>query len=146
VSKEQFAFLNAALNATSAVLLMCAYLAIQKQKYRAHGWLMASALMTSTVFLGFYVSSYLIHGDRSSGLQSGPLKTFYLLLLASHVLLATGMLPLIVMTVWHAARRNWPKHRRIARPTFWIWLYVSVTGVVVYWMLYHLFPRLAQAT
>jgi uncharacterized membrane protein YozB (DUF420 family) len=148
VTKEQFAYVNAALNGLSAVLLMFAYLAIQKQKYRRHGWLMSGALLTSIVFLGFYITSYVLFGDRSSkDLGIAPwLRTSYLLMLASHVILAVAMLPLIVLAVWHAARRNWAKHRRIARPAFWIWLYVSVTGVLVYWMLYQLFPRLAQST
>jgi uncharacterized membrane protein YozB (DUF420 family) len=148
MTKEEFALTNAALNATSAVLLMMAYMAIKRLRYRTHGWLMVSALLTSTVFLGFYVTSNVLYGDRSTkdlGIPSW-LRITYLLFLASHVLLAIGMLPLIFMTVWHAARRNWPKHRRIARPAFWIWLYVSVTGVLVYWLLYHLFPKLAATS
>lgn len=148
MTKEEFAFTNAALNATSALLLMGAYLAIKRQKYRTHGWMMAGALVTSAVFLCFYVTSYILYDDRSSkdfGIP-GWLRISYLLMLASHVLLATGMLPLIYLAVWHAARQNWAKHRRIARPTFWIWLYVSVTGVLVYWLLYHLFPSLARTS
>ena len=147
MTKEQFAFVNAALNATSALLLMAAYIAIQRQKYRTHGWLMGSALATSTVFLGFYVTSQVLFGDRSTkdmGLEPW-LRNSYLIMLASHVLLAVVLLPFIIWTVWLAYKRNWPTHRRVAKPTFWVWLYVSVTGVLIYWMLYHLFPTMAAA-
>ena len=140
MTKEHFALFNACMNAISAVVLMSAYIAIKRQKYRVHGWLMGTALTTSAIFLVSYLYSHYAFGERSSGLQPSPLRTVYYILLASHVLLAVGMLPLILMAVWHAYKRNWPKHRRIAQPAFWIWLYVSVTGVVVYWMLYRLFP------
>jgi uncharacterized membrane protein YozB (DUF420 family) len=121
---------------------MAAYMAIQRQKYRTHGWLMGTALATSTVFLASYLYSHYLFGERSSGLHPGPLRTAYFILLASHVLLAVAMLPFIIWTVWLAARRNWRLHRKIAQPTFWVWLYVSVTGVVVYYLLYRVFPRL----
>lgn len=81
-------------------------------------------------------------GERSSGVQSGPVKTFYLLLLLSHVVLAVVMLPMIIMALVRAYNRQWARHHKIASPAFFIWFYVSVTGVVVYWMLYHLFPSM----
>jgi uncharacterized membrane protein YozB (DUF420 family) len=105
---------------------------------------MIAALILSTVFLGTYGYSKAVYGEQSSGLHPGPLKTFYLILLASHVLLAIGMLPPIVITVWRAYTRQWVSHRKIARPTIWIWFYVSGTGVVVYWLLYHLFPSMVR--
>jgi uncharacterized membrane protein YozB (DUF420 family) len=67
----------------------------------------------------------------------------YFVILIPHVILAVVMLPMIGMTIWRASRRQWDRHRRLARPTFWIWLYVSVTGVIIYAMLYHLFPAVA---
>ena len=140
--KEFFAAINATLNGTSGILLVLAYVMIKRRNIRAHASLMIAALITSAVFLTCYLYSQFAYGERSSHLQPGPLRTFYLILLASHVLLAIGMLPPIVMTVWRAYTRQWVKHTRIARPTFWIWLYVSITGVVVYWMLYHLFPSM----
>ena len=142
MTKELLAAIDATLNGSSAILLVSAYVMILQKKVRAHAWLMIAALCTSAIFLVCYISSYILFKERSSGLQPGPLKTFYLILLASHVLLAVGMLPPIMMTVWRAYNRRWEMHRKIARPTFWVWLYVSGTGVVVYWMLYHVFPSM----
>jgi uncharacterized membrane protein YozB (DUF420 family) len=127
------------------VLLVLAFVMIKRRNIRAHAWLMIAGLFTSAVFLVCYVSSHIRFGERSSGLQAGPLRAFYFVLLASHVLLAVGMLPMIITAVWRAYRRQWDRHRRIASPTYWIWLYVSVTGVIVYWMLYHLFPAMRTA-
>ena len=141
--KELLAAINASLNGTSAILIVIAWFYIRtRRNVRAHAYLMSSAVVVSAIFLCFYVSSYLLYGDRSSGLEPGPLRTGYFLLLASHVVLAMAILPMIALTLWLAWRQNWPMHRRVARPTFWMWLYVSVTGVIVYWMLYHLFPSI----
>lgn len=142
MSKEFLAALNASLNGTSAVLLILAYLLIRQRNIRAHAYLMISALIVSSVFLVSYLSSHYFYGERSSGLPPGTLKTVYLLILFPHIALAAGMLPLIGITLWLAYRRRWETHRRFARPTYWIWLYVSVTGVVIYFMLYHLFPAM----
>lgn len=142
MTKEFLAALNASLNGTSTLLLVLAFVFIKRKQVRAHAWAMIGALVTSAVFLVFYLTSYFMFGDRTSGLESGPLKTFYLLLLASHVLLSVVMLPMIVIALIRAYKREWARHHKIASPTFFIWFYVSVTGVVVYWMLYHLFPSL----
>ena len=142
ISKETFAAINASLNGVSAVLLVAAFLFVKRRQYRRHAITMITAFMTSAVFLFFYVSSYLVHDERSSGLPPGWLRTVYLLILFPHILLAVGMLPMIGTAFWRAYRRQWERHHRVASPTFWIWLYVSVTGVVIYWMLYHLFPGL----
>ena len=143
--KEVLAAVNASLNGTSAILVLIAYVLVRKQNYRAHAYLMVSAFLVSTVFLCFYLTSHYRYGERSSGLPPSTLRTIYYLVLFPHILLAVLMLPLIGMTFWRAYKRDWARHRRIARPTFWIWLYVSVTGVVVYWMLYHLFPAVQKA-
>lgn len=140
--KEVLAAITATLNSTSVILLIAGYLLIRKGNWLNHARCMVAALCTSALFLVFYITSYVVYSDRSSGLAPGPLRTFYFILLASHVLLAIGMLPPILMTVWRAYRRNWAAHKRIARPTLWVWLYVSVTGVIVYFMLYHLFPSM----
>ena len=140
MTKEILAAVNATLNGTAGVLLVLAFVFIKRRQVRAHAWTMIAALATSAIFLVFYLTSWAMFGDRSSGLQPGPLKTFYLLLLASHVLLAVVMLPMIGMALLRAYKREWARHHRIASPAFFIWFYVSVTGVVVYWMLYHLFP------
>lgn len=140
--KELLAAINATLNSTSAILLIAGYVMIRRGQWLNHARFMVAALCTSAIFLVFYLYSQFAYGDRSSGLQPGPLRTFYLLLLASHVILAMLMLPPILLTVWQTYRRRWDLHKRVARPTLWIWLYVSVTGVIVYWMLYHLFPAM----
>lgn len=140
--KEVLAAINATLNSTSVILLIAGYLMIRKGNWLNHARLMVAALCTSALFLVFYITSYVIYDDRTSKLDAGPLRTFYLILLASHVILAIGMLPPILMTVWRAYRRNWEAHKRIAKPTLWVWLYVSITGVIVYFMLYHLFPSM----
>lgn len=142
MGKEFLAAIDATLNGTSAILLIGGYLAIRKRQFRAHAAFMISALTTSALFLCVYLYSYFKYNERSSGISPSPLKTFYLILLATHVLLAVGMLPPIIMTVWRAYRRDWAKHRSLAPTTLFVWLYVSVTGVIVYWMLYHLFPSM----
>lgn len=142
LGKEELAAVNASLNGTSTVLLVTAFLFIKRRWVRAHAWTMVAALITSAVFLVTYITSYVIFKDRSSGLDPSPLRTFYFVLLASHVLLSVVMLPMIAMSLVRAYRRQWDRHHKIASPTFFIWFYVSVTGVVVYWMLYHLFPRM----
>jgi uncharacterized membrane protein YozB (DUF420 family) len=140
--KAVLAAVNASLNATSAVLLILAYVSVKRRNYRAHASFIISALIVSSVFLCFYLTSHWRYGERSSGLPPGTLKTVYLLILLPHIFLAVGMLPLIALALYRAYRRDWLRHRRIARWALGIWMYVSVTGVVVYWMLYHLFPGL----
>ena len=141
--RELFALLNACLNGLAGLLLVCAYLFIRRRHYRAHGTLMAAAFLVSCVFLASYLYSKYQYGElttASLGLRSGPLKTLYLVVLIPHVILAVGMLPLIFMAMFRASRREWALHTRWSRPAFWIWLYVSVTGVMVYLLLYHIIP------
>lgn len=140
--QEVLAAINAGLNSASALLLIGGYVMIRKGQWLNHARFMVSALVTSALFLVCYVASKVVYHERSSGLDPSPLRTFYLILLLTHVLLAVGMLPPILITVWRAYNRRWEAHKRLARPTLWIWLYVSVTGVIVYWMLYHLFPSM----
>jgi uncharacterized membrane protein YozB (DUF420 family) len=142
MTKEQFALLNACLNGLSGLLLVIAYVAVKKKRYSLHGYLMGAAIVSSAVFLVCYLYSHYKFGERTSGLDHNWLYWLYLAILLPHILLAVVMLPPIFITVWFAYRRNWILHRRIARPTFWVWLYVSVTGVIIYWMLYHLFPTM----
>jgi uncharacterized membrane protein YozB (DUF420 family) len=137
--------INAGLNSASTLLLIAAYVCIRGKRVRPHAYLMISALVTSAGFLALYLYYHFHVGEVSTkGMTYLPrwLRGLYLAILFPHLILATGMLPMIVMTLIRAYQRNWVKHRRIARPTFWIWLYVSVTGVVIYWMLYHLFPMM----
>ena len=128
---------NAALNATSAVLLFAGWRAIRAGRRDVHRALMLSAFGSSTLFLASYLTRVALTGThRFPG--SGLLRAAYLAVLASHTLLAVAALPLVLRTLFLALRERLPEHRRIARWTFPIWLYVSVTGVVVYVMLYHL--------
>lgn len=133
---------NASLNGASAVLLAAGFICIKLRKVRAHATMMISAVVTSAVFLGCYIVYHISVPPKSIGLPHGPLRTGYLILLASHVILAIGMLPMIVLTLWRAYNRQWPQHLLIARPTFKIWFYVSVTGVVIYWFLYRVAPSM----
>ncbi len=136
---------NATLNGASAVLLAAGYVCIKLRKIKAHATMMLCALFTSAVFLGCYIVYHISVPPKSIGLPHGPLRTAYLIMLASHVILAIVMLPMIAITIARAYRRQWEKHRRIAPTTFWIWFYVSVTGVLVYLFLYQLAPALYPA-
>jgi uncharacterized membrane protein YozB (DUF420 family) len=142
VTVHDLPVVNASLNGASAVLLGAGYICIKLRKVKAHATLMISAVVTSAVFLGCYIVYHLSVRPKSIDLPPGQLKTAYFVLLASHVILAIGMLPMIYLTLWRAAHRQWKQHLAIAPPTFWIWFYVSVTGVMVYWFLYHLAPSL----
>lgn len=130
--------LNAALNATSAVLLIAGYTMIRGRRTLRHAMLMLTAVATSTAFLACYLTYHALTGRHP--FPPGPLHSMYLAILASHSILAAAVPPMVLLTLWRAYRRQWDKHLRLARWALPIWLYVSVTGVVVYWMLYHLAP------
>ena len=141
--KEFFALLNACLNGLATLLLVSAYLLIRRRNYRAHGTLMVSAFCVSAIFLVSYLYSKAKYGEmttESLGLETGPLKVLYLVVLIPHVILAVVMLPLIFMAMYRASRRQWNLHTRWSRPAFWVWLYVSISGVLVYVLLYHVIP------
>jgi uncharacterized membrane protein YozB (DUF420 family) len=127
--------INAGLNATSAVLLVTGYVLIRQRRVTAHKACMLCAFLTSSVFLVCYLVYHAQVGHVPYP-GSGLARTVYLVILASHVLLAVLILPLSLVTLYQAFRARFDRHRRIARWTLPIWLYVSVTGVVVYWMLY----------
>ena len=134
---------EATLNATCAILLVIGFICIKMGRWRAHACLMISATVVSAVFLALYLTYHYLHGEKSTRLHANDwLRTVYLAVLLPHLLLAVVMLPMIFMTLWRAAHRQWQAHRRIALPTFWIWLYVSFSGVAVYFLLYH--TRLAS--
>lgn len=139
---------NAALNGTSALLLIAAYIMVKRPNYRVHAYLTTSAFIVSCVFLIFYLYHkrllYQATGSyNTSTADVHPVIARYLyllVLLLPHLLLAMVMVPMILTTFFFAWRRNWTWHRKLARPTFFIWLYVSITGVLIYLVLYHLFP------
>ena len=126
---------DATLNATSAVLLALGFYFIRRKNIPAHRACMLTAFATSVVFLICYLTYHYFHGvTRFPG--SGPVRTFYLSLLGSHTILAVVIVPLVLTTLYRAWRGRFNLHRRIAVWTLPLWIYVSVTGVVVYWMLY----------
>ena len=129
--------LNACLNATSAALLTGGWLFIRRRRVTAHKTCMVSALVVSTLFLVSYVTYHSLAGSRPFGGQ-GWIRLVYFPLLVSHIVLAAVIVPLALTTVYHALRESFARHVRIARWTLPLWLYVSVTGVLVYWMLYRL--------
>ncbi|HEX8119221.1 MAG TPA: DUF420 domain-containing protein [Pyrinomonadaceae bacterium] len=130
--------LNAALNATSFVLLALALYQIRRGNVQGHRRLMLSALAVSGLFLISYVVYHARHGSvRFTG--QGAVRAVYFLILITHVVLAAAIVPLVFVTVRRALAGDFARHRRIARWTYPLWLYVSVTGVVVYVMLYHLY-------
>lgn len=142
-----FPIINACLNGTSAILLLLAYAFIKTGRYVAHGTTMIAAVVTSTVFLACYLTYHTLLVRRGVVLTRFPessLRPYYIALLGSHTILAVVILPLILLTLWWAYRRNWTMHRRISVWTFPLWFYVSVTGVAVYWMLYHVAPTLRR--
>ena len=129
--------LNAILNGISAVLLAAGYVCIRKKRVAAHRRLMVAAFAVSALFLCSYVLYHAQAGSRPFTGQ-GWIRPVYFAILISHVLLAFALLPLALMTLHRAWRGQFERHRRIARWTLPIWLYISVTGVAVYWMLYRM--------
>lgn len=133
-----FPTINAFLNGISAVLLFVGHSYIKRNNMRAHKRLMISALVTSTLFLICYlyyhahVGSVHFQGQRWS-------RPLYFTILISHTVLAAAIVPLVIITLTRALRERFDRHRAIARWTYPIWMYVSVTGVVIYLMLYHIF-------
>lgn len=133
-----FPVINATLNATSAVLLITAHGMIKKGKMAAHRALMLTAVGTSTLFLISYLY-YHYHVGSVKFQGQGWSRPVYFSILISHTILAATIVPLVVITLTRALRERFDRHRAIARWTYPIWLYVSVTGVVIYFMLYRLF-------
>jgi putative membrane protein len=137
---EDLPTLNAVLNGTSAVLLLCGYLCIRRKKISGHRACMLSAFAVSTLFLISYLTlRYYAGMTRFTG--EGWIRPVYFTILTSHTVLAAAVVPLALLTISRAIRGQFDRHVRIARWTLPLWLYVSVTGVVVYWILYHLYPR-----
>jgi uncharacterized membrane protein YozB (DUF420 family) len=128
---------NATLNALSTVLLVTGYLLVRSRRFTAHRNVMVAALVSSTLFLTCYLT-YHAHVGSKHFPGTGTARTVYLAILLTHTVLAATVPFLAGITVYRAYRRRYAAHRRIARWTLPIWLYVSVTGVVVYWMLYQM--------
>lgn len=135
----QLPAVNALLNLTATLLLVSGYILIRRGRPQIHKTAMLAAFATSIAFL----TCYLIYHQQVGHVRfEGPtmIRYFYLAMLASHILLAAAVPVLAIATIYLALRGRWRQHRRIARWTFPIWLYVSVTGVLIYVVLYHVYP------
>jgi len=133
---------NATLNGLATILLLVGYVQIKRRKVVPHAWAMISAFGTSVIFLVCYLVYHfaLHHYTGKSGKSfegQGIIRPIYFTILISHVLLAIPVAVMALMTLLRARKRNWEGHRRLARITFPIWVYVSVTGVIIYGLLYH---------
>jgi len=130
---------NAALNSICAVFLVAGYFFIRRNNVSAHRACMVAAFTTSALFLISYLTYHFNHG--ATGFKgTGWVRPLYFTILITHTILAALIVPFALVTLYRALRNDFARHKRIARWTLPMWLYVSVTGVAVYLMLYHLFP------
>ena len=137
ISVSDLPGVNATLNATSTVLLTLGYYFVRRRQLTAHKRCMLGAFVTSALFLASYLVYHfqVLPGSvRFAG--TGWLRSLYYAILLTHIVLAAAILPLALVTLSRALKERFDKHRQIARWTLPLWLYVSITGVVIYWMLY----------
>ena len=133
--------LNATLNSLATVLLTAGFIFIRRQQVAAHRFCMQGAFLVSAVFLiGYVTHKILIHGVHTPFGGTGAVKTLYYVMLTSHILLAMVIVPLILRTITLARRGDFIRHRAWARWTYPLWYYVSVTGVLIYFCIYHWWP------
>lgn len=145
MSVQDLPTLNAFLNSLATCLLLAGWVFIRQGNRGAHRIAMVSAFLTSVVFLVSYlVYHYHVGSVKFTG--PPPVRTVYLVILVSHIILAAAVPPLALRTLWLAYKERFVEHRRMAKWAWPIWMYVSVTGVVVYLMLYHLYPPAQAAT
>ncbi len=126
-----FAKFNAVVNSLVAILLAAALVAVKLQKYGLHKRLMLTAMVLSILFLISYILHHLLAGDTKFG-GTGAIRYFYFIILVTHIFLAVVILPFILFTAYRALISEWPQHKKLARITWPIWFYVSLTGVLVY--------------
>ncbi len=131
--------INALLNTLSGILLTTGYLLIRQRKIAAHKNCMLAAFAVSTLFLGSYLI-YHYHAGSKPFPGQGWIRPVYYTILISHILLAIVIVPLALRTLYLAWKERFDEHRRIAKITFPLWMYVSVTGVIIYLMLYQFYP------
>jgi uncharacterized membrane protein YozB (DUF420 family) len=136
--------LNATLNGLSTVLLTIGYLCIRRRRIAAHRACMVTAFVTSVVFLASYLTLRYYAG-MTRFTAEGWIRPMYFAILGSHTVLAGLVVPLALVTLSRALRQRFGRHAHLAQWTLPIWLYVSVTGVIVYWLLYHLYPAVPVA-
>jgi uncharacterized membrane protein YozB (DUF420 family) len=138
---QDLPLINACLNGLSTVWLTAGYVCIRQGWKVAHRNCMLAALATSTVFLACYLTYHFQVQAVTRFREPEAFRPVYLAILLSHTILAAVLLPMVLGTVWHAWRGQFERHRRWARWTWPIWMYVSVTGVVIYLLLYQIFPQ-----
>lgn len=136
---QQLPAVNATLNGISAILLLMGFIAIRKGNKEFHQRCMISAFAVSAVFLICYLV-YHYYAGSTKFTATGWIRPVYFSILISHVILAAAIVPMILMTMWRAWKKDFEKHKKIARWTWPLWMYVSVTGVLIYLMLYQWFP------
>ena len=129
--------LNACLNSTSAVLLLCGYISIRRGSREVHKRFMTAALITSVLFLASYIVYHLNAGSVKYTKEDWT-RPLYFAVLIPHVILAIVQMPFIIVRGWHAWHESFDRHKRLARWIWPVWMFVSVSGVVVYLMLYKL--------
>ena len=143
-----FALINACINSLVSILLIAGMIAVKNRNFILHKKLMLAAMIFSVAFLLSYISHHLLAGDTRFGdvnhdnkvdpaelLQAGAWRMIYFVILITHIFLAAIILPFILFTTYRALVAEWPQHRKLAKITWPIWLYVSITGVVVYLMI-----------
>jgi len=139
---QDFPALNASLNATSALLMTAGYVSIKTKHITAHRACMIGATAVSAVFLVCYVIYHVWKGEPTRFGGVGAIRSVYFTMLISHILLAMAIVPLVLRTLFLAAKGRFEQHRSWARWTFPLWYYVSVTGVLVYFFLYRWWPAM----
>lgn len=143
-----FAAINAFVNATIAVVLVAALIAVKKQRYELHKKLMMGALVLSVLFLLSYIAHHLLAGEAKYGdvnhdgivdeaekLAAGTMRVVYLIILITHIILAAIILPFILFTAYRGLTSEFPAHKKLAKITWPLWFYVAVTGPIVYFMI-----------
>ena len=141
IGPQDLPLVNAVLNGTSGLLLTAGYVSIRRRWVVLHKICMLTALVVSTAFLASYLYYHYVFGEKTSKFPRGTWLTWvYFAILISHSVLAAVVAPLALFTAYQGVRNRLARHVKVARWTLPIWLYVSITGVVVYWMLYHLYP------
>ncbi len=143
---EDLPVVNALLNTCSAVLLSIGFIAIKRDNKVLHKKCMVSALLTSCLFLTSYLYYHfgmqqLYGAAHTKFVDPSWFRPYYLVFLATHLIMSISIVPMVIITVYHAVQKNWEKHKRMARITFPCWMYVSVTGVMIYLILYQIFPQ-----
>lgn len=129
-----FAAINAVINSAIAVLLIAALWAVKVKKYLLHKQMMMTALLLSVLFLVSYIAHHLLAGDTKFG-GEGAIRTVYYVILITHIFLAAIILPFILYTAYRALTAEYATHKKLAKYTWPLWLYVAITGPVVYWMI-----------